>query len=52
MKARLVRGLVRLPRDVLEALGWREGMVVRIDADGDKVVIRPAVPTSCTGMVG
>ncbi|GEM_PF-3439479 len=49
MKTRLVRGLVRLPSDVLEALGWREGMVVRIEADGDKVVIRPAFPTSCTG---
>ncbi len=52
MKTRLVRGLVRLPSDVLEALGWRDGMVVKIEADGDKVVIRPAFPTSCTGMVG
>ncbi|MDK2373323.1 MAG: AbrB/MazE/SpoVT family DNA-binding domain-containing protein [Candidatus Korarchaeota archaeon] len=52
MKIRLVRGLVRLPREVLESLGWRDGMVVKIEADGDKVVIRPAFPTSCTGMVG
>ncbi len=52
LKVRLVRGLVRLPREVLESLGWRDGMVVRIEADGDGVIIRPATPTSCTGMVG
>ncbi len=43
---------MRLPKDLIEALGWREGIVVRIEADGDKVIIRPATPTSCTGMVG
>ncbi len=52
LKVRLVRGLVRLPREVLESLGWRDGMVVRVEADGDRIVIRPSVPTSCTGMVG
>ncbi len=52
LKVRLVRGLIRLPSEVLESLGWRDGMVVGVEVDGDRLVIRPSVPTSCSGMVG